>query len=405
MTNFVQWWLTPKFPQKHIDRIYSYKPEGLKNQIRNFYRTWLVHPIKRRIAKHYLVFLRTFFGLKVIGITGSAGKTSTKEMLAAILKLEGETIYSFANIDPIYNIPTTLLRCKPSTRFLVLEMGVEYRNEMDFYLWLVKPDVGVITNIYPTHTLFFKNVDGVYKEKSKLVKGISKTAYAVLNSESTQLRKLEDKLKSKVIWHGGASSIKSSPARFMGDFKTRFTLKIDGASVDINLPVLGKQFVENALAAAASAKALEISNKKIKKGLESFKLQDHRMNVRKLRSGAILVDDSYNNNPEAARKAIDMLKDLAGNKKTILVFGDMLELGKDEVKYHKEIMSIAKRKKIDCIIGIGQLSQNVVSGKRYWAEGWEKAVPVVKQLLGKNVIVLVKGSRSIGLDRLVEALD
>src|SRR3989344_2587811 len=139
----------------------------------------LIHPIKRRISKLYLIFLRRFFGLKVIGITGSAGKTSTKEMIISILSLKARTVASFANIDPVYNIPTTILRCTPLTKYLVLEMGVEYPNEMDFYLWLVKPDVGVITNIFPTHTLFLKDIEGVYKEKSKLIKN---TKIAILNA-------------------------------------------------------------------------------------------------------------------------------------------------------------------------------------------------------------------------------
>lgn len=404
MTEFINWWLTPKFPKKHIERIFIYKPKGLKNKVRNLFRTWLVHPIKRRVAKYYLVLLRIFFGLKVIGITGSAGKTTTKEILAAILKLEGETIYSFANIDPIYNIPTTILRCKPTTRFLVLEMGVEYPNEMDFYLWIAKPDVGIITNIYPTHTLFFKNVDGVYKEKSRLVKGISSAGYAVLNSESFHLRRLDGKLKSKVIWYGGNSSVQSSTTRFTRDFKTKFTLKIDNVNTDINLPVLGRQFVENALAAAASAKVLEISNKKIKKGLESFKNQEHRMNIIKLKTGAVLIDDSYNNNPEAAKKAIEMLKEISGKRKTLLVFGDMLELGKDGVREHKEIGDLVRNKRIDYVVGIGPLSKNVATNKKYWVKDWREALPIVEAIVEKNMTILVKGSRSIGLDNLVIAI-
>ncbi len=105
---------------------------------------WFIHPIKRKIAKYYLAFLKRFFGIKIIGITGSVGKTTTKEMVASTLKLQGPTVCSYANIDQIYNLPTTILRARPWTKYLVLEMGVEYPGEMDFYLWLAKPDIGVI---------------------------------------------------------------------------------------------------------------------------------------------------------------------------------------------------------------------------------------------------------------------
>jgi UDP-N-acetylmuramoyl-tripeptide--D-alanyl-D-alanine ligase len=401
---FVRWWLTPKFPTAHVAKVVSYKPVGVYAILRNIYRTWIVHPLKRRAAKLYVNFLQNYFGLKVIGISGSSGKTTTKEMLASILKKTGNTVFSIANIDPVYNIPTTIFKCRPITKYLILEMGVEYPNEMDFYLWLAKPNVGIITNIYTTHTLFFKNIDGVYKEKSKLVKGIPKTAHAVLNSESFHLRKLEGKLKAKVTWYGGKSPIKSLQAYFTGDFKTRFMLKMNDSNIPINLPVLGKQFVENALAAAAAAKLLGIGNKEIKRGLESFKNQEHRMNINKLKSGAILIDDSYNNNPEAAKRAIEMLKEVSGKRNSLLVFGDMLELGSDEVLEHKEISKYISDRKIDYVVGVGPLSQKVCTDKKYWAKDWREALPIVNKLMRGNMVVLVKGSRSIGLDNLVSAI-
>ena len=180
----IRWWVTPKLPENHIFIGGDSRPKESSALLGIYIRRWLIHPIKRRIAKYYLAILRRFFGLKVIGITGSTGKTTTKEMITSILRQEGKTTSSYANIDPVYNIPSTILRCSPSTKFLVLEMGVEFPGEMDFYLWLAKPDIGVVTNIYPTHTLFFGDVEGVYKEKSKLVKGLNTNGVAVLNGEN-----------------------------------------------------------------------------------------------------------------------------------------------------------------------------------------------------------------------------
>lgn len=128
----------------------------------------IYHPIKNLIANNYLFFLRKFTNIKVIAITGSAGKTTTKEMVTSILKQVAPTVWTKDNIDPVYNIPATILRCTPWTKYLILEMSVEYPGEMDFYLWLAKPDIGVITNIFPTHTEFFGDADGVLKVQSVL---------------------------------------------------------------------------------------------------------------------------------------------------------------------------------------------------------------------------------------------
>src|SRR3989344_8407168 len=136
----------------------------------NFLIHWFAHPIKRRLAKYYLLILQKIFGLTVIGITGSAGKTTTKDMLYSILKSAANTAATTANITPTYNIPTTILRCTPATKYLILEMGIEYMGDMDFYTWLARPDIAIITSIGPTHLEHFKNTDTVASEKNKIGK-------------------------------------------------------------------------------------------------------------------------------------------------------------------------------------------------------------------------------------------
>lgn len=398
---FVKWWMTPKFPEAYIGKALSYKPDGFFPKVRNFYRTWFVHPVKRRIAKYYLWFLQKFCRLKVVGVTGSTGKTTTKEMLAAILKLDGKTVYSLANIDPIFNIPTTILNCKNSTKYLILELGVEYPGEMDFYLWLAHPDIGVITNIYPAHTVNFKNEEGVLREKSTLARRLGSDDFVVLNSGNILLRRLEQKIDAKEVWFGGGSENSAADIKYSGDFKTKFRLSLSGQKIEVSLPILGKQFVDNALAAASAADSFGIELTKIKKGLEHFDVQGHRMHIRSLKSGAILIDDTYNNNPVAARRAIELLKDISGKKKTVLVFGDMLELGEKEVFYHKEIGGFIKSEGVDEVIGVGPLSKYV---SKIHVQDWQEAVPLVKSELDSRTVIMVKGSRSINLDKLVETL-
>jgi UDP-N-acetylmuramoyl-tripeptide--D-alanyl-D-alanine ligase len=409
LMKIIRWWMTPKLPEEHIFIPPEKRPTKLTEIISVYFIRWVIHPIKRRVAKYYLAFLQNFFGLIIIGITGSAGKTTTKEMLASILRKKGETIASFANIDPIYNIPSTILKCRFSTRYLVLEMGVEYPGEMDFYLWLAKPTVGVITNVYPTHTQYLKSVEGVAKEKGKLVKSLPSFGYAILNSENKFTKQLARETKAKVVWFGGKSTIEASKIQLNGQSSTKYTLTLDTRKLDIQIPILGFQFVENSLAAASAALALGIEPGLIKRGLESFSLPEHRMKVIKLKNGCLVIDDSYNNNPMAAKETLETFAKISGRKKKIIVMGDMLELGNLEAKYHREIGSIIGSMNVSFLIGVGNASKVLIeeackklgTGKVKWLEKASEVFPILKPyLLGDNA-VLIKGSRSIGLESVV----
>jgi UDP-N-acetylmuramoyl-tripeptide--D-alanyl-D-alanine ligase len=407
----IQWWVTPKLPREHIFIPQDKRPKELKEKIRVYLRKWLIHPIKRRIAKYYVLILQKFFRLTVIGITGSAGKTSTKNMVVSILKQKGKTVGSYKNIDPVYNIPTTILKCRPKTRYLVLEMGVEFQGEMDFYLWLVKPNIGVITNIYPTHTEFFINTKGVFKEKVKLAKELFTDGLIILNKENLQLRKFGKKENKKIIWFGEGSNIRASKINLDKKGETRYTLLLGTERINIRLPILGKQFVSNSLAAVTVGKVCNVSISEIKRGLENFKQPEHRMRAILLKSGALILDDSYNNNPAAFKEAFKTFKEVSKGKR-IVVVGDMLELGREEKKYHEEIGKVISESKVDYIIGVGAASQYLVEeaskemakNNCFWVQSAKEVFPLLQPLLKKGTTVLIKGSRSIGLDQLVSRL-
>ena len=411
ISSVVRHWVTPKLPREHIFVSPEKRPKGLYQLFRVYTRKWFVHPIKRRLAKYYLFILQNFLGMKVIGITGSAGKTTTKEMTASILGQLGKTVSSFANIDPVYNIPTTILNCSPSTRYLVLEMGIEYPGEMNFYLWLAKPDIGVITNIGITHTLFLKNIEGVIREKRKLVKHLSKDSYAVLNAEDRYLRQIGKNLKAKVVWFGEGSSVSAEGIK-NGMAGAKYTLVIDKNKINVHLPAIGKQTVANSLAAAAVGKFCGASLTQIKKGIESFKPQEHRMEVLRHKSGATILDDSYNSNPKAAEESLKTLVELAGNSKKVAVLGDMLELGDYEKRAHQKLGKTAAFLGIDYLIGVGEASRELVreasrkmgAKRTFWSLEFSQIPKVLKPLLRKRTYVLVKGSRAIGLDKLISQL-
>lgn len=407
----IRWWLTPKFPEAQIEKSLGYKPKGLYQQLKNAFRTWVIHPIKRRVARYYLLFLKSFFDLSVIAITGSSGKTTTKEIIASILRQKGQTVASFANIDPVYNIPTTILKCRPSTKYLVLEMGVEYPGEMDFYLWLARPDIGLITNISLTHTEFFGDENGVLKEKSKLVKELSKNSYAILNVGDKLSMKIGRKLRARKVWFGDNTEIRAKAIEITKNFQTKYILEISGEETDVLLPVPGEQFVENSLAAAAVGYILGVNLNEIKKGIEKFSLQAHRMQVSSLSNGTLVIDDTYNNNPEAAKKALDSFNDLAGNRKKIIIFGDMLELGAWSTKEHREIGLVIGKMKVFFLITVGQFSKLAAkSAEKFMPKknivSVESSGEVIRNLpeLTNDTALFIKGSRSIELEKVVSRL-
>ncbi|KKP40694.1 hypothetical protein A2130_03905 [Candidatus Woesebacteria bacterium GWC2_33_12] len=355
MKRLLQIWVGKDLPLVHVK---------LNNGLKKLFYDLVLHPVKRRVAKIYVKFLQKFFKLTVVGITGSAGKTTTKEMIVNILKRVDNTVWSKDNIDPIFNIPTTILKCTPKTKYLVLEMGVEYPNEMDFYLWLVRPSIGVITNIFSTHTLFFGNEKGVFKEKSKLVKS---TNIAILNSDDKYLYSLKDKIKANICW---------------------FKKDED--------PIL-----QNKNTARAVCEVLGIEKTLIEEGLSDYENPKHRLSMIKHKSGAYIFDDTYNSNPEAFRNSLSYFVKLAGKNNKIAVVGDMLELGEREVEEHKKIAKELKNNNFKKVFGVGKLVKYITNDVY---NDPLSVMPNLKKYLKKENYIFIKGSRSIGLDKLVDRL-
>lgn len=373
----VQWWVTPKLPYHDVYELPLLINKSKFVKYGHILSQWLVHPIKRRMARSYLRFLQKYTNIKVIGITGSAGKTTTKEMLFSILKSQGKSVCTRTYIDPVYNIPNTILRALPGTKYLILEMGVEYPGEMDFYLWLAKPDIGIITNIFPAHTEFLGDIEGVFREKSKLVLSLNRDEVAVLNLGDRKLKSLSNNLRAKIIWFEPSEN----------------------------------PFLQNANAARTVAKTLGVNAEGIEKGLANYQRPPHRLEVIEHKSGAIILDDSYNSNPWAALSTLEYFNKMAKGKK-IAVLGDMLELGDYDEIGHRELGREVAKSNFDSVIAVGKSSKFLIdevrkrSGetKTYLLNNVEETFPIAERLLGKNVSMLIKGSRSIGLDKLVEYL-
>lgn len=415
--NSVPWilqrWVSPRLPKEHIFISPENRPKGLYNIIRVYFRKWFVHPIKRRLAKYYLFFLKKFFGLKVVAVTGSVGKTTTKEMIASVLSQKYKTVSSLANIDPVYNIPSTILRATPKTQMLVLELGIEFPQEMDFYLWLAKPDVGVLTSIYWTHTQFLGNIDEVARQKGELIKAVGKNGWAILNADDIRVRSLNSKTAAQILFYGinKVAQVRAENIKITKDFKTSFTLRIGRNLKQIKLPILGEHFVWAALAAAAIGFTQKISINQIKEGLEGVKPQPHRMAPVQAKSGAILLDDTYNSNPLGGKAAIDTLVNVGRGKTKIAVLGDMLELGIYEERGHREVGEWAATRGIDWLITVGEVAKFIGKGAErarfpqkhiVYANEASFAKERIKPFLKTGNIILFKASRKLQLERLVE---
>lgn len=373
----IQWWVTPKLPYHDIYELPLLINKSSFAKYKQIFSQWFVHPIKRRLARIYLMFLQRNSDIKVIGITGSAGKTTTKEILFSILKLQDKTVCTRTYIDPVYNIPNTILSTPIGTKYLVLEMGVEYPGEMDFYLWLTKPDMGIITNIFPTHLEFLKNREGVLREKSKLVFSLTKSGVAILNAGDEKLKSLNGKLKANILWFSSGDD-----------------------------PI-----EQNIAAASKAAEYFGVTEDKIRQGIKNYSKPVHRLSLVTDKSGAVILDDSYNSNPWASIATLKYFNKIAKGRK-IAFLGDMLELGELDESAHRELGKKIANSNFSVVVGVGKSSsflidevkQNSKRTETYLFSNVAEAKGKFEELLQRGNYILVKGSRSIGLDKLVGLL-
>jgi UDP-N-acetylmuramoyl-tripeptide--D-alanyl-D-alanine ligase len=376
---FISWWMTPKLPPQDIFGLPLLKDKGIVSVYYHLFSKWLIHPVKRRLSRVYLRFLQKTTDIKVIGVTGSAGKSTTTSMIADVLRVKGKTVSTPAGIDPVYNVPNTILKTPIGTKFLVMELSVEYPGEMDYYLWLVNPDIGVITNIFPAHTLFLGGIDGVLKEKSKLITGLGKQGAAVLNAGDVNLKRISGKLKSKIIWF---PHVDGDPTR------------------------------ENKNAAKAVGELMGIPVLQIEKSLKSYSPPEHRLFKLVTKKGYSILDDTYNSNPKAAVAALKYFDKNFGKQKRIAVIGDMLELGDYDKEGHRSVGVAAANLNFKVVIGVGssvdmtlkEITKKSKATKVILTGNHTEALKALKPYLSRGANIFVKGSRSLGLDNLVRKI-
>lgn len=355
-----------------------------------------------------------FPNVEIIGITGSVGKTTTKEAVYSVLSPKFSTLATVGNLDPVFNIPQTLLKIRPWTKKVVLEAGIEYPNEMDFYLDLVKPNIGVITRVYWAHTEFLKDLDGVINEKGKLLEVLPKEGYAVLNFDDEYIReKMVGKTAAKIFWYGSYPNVDLRISDFIhgGAEGSTFKLKFGRDEVEINWKLIGEHQTVSAAAAASVGILSGLKLSEIKNGLEKLYPQLHRMNLVRGPKGSLILDDTYNSSPLACVMALETLRSLAHKSEAIAVLGDMLELGKYEESGHREVGAKVAEENIYQLITFGDRAKIIADeAKKHGVKNIleckniTQIISQLKKIVRKDDIILVKASRHAHFERIVAGL-
>lgn len=352
---------------------------------------------------------RLEFDGPLIAITGSGGKTTVKNMLHNILQQCGKAYATKGNLNNHIGVPLTLFDLSSEHEYAVVEMGASGPGEIAYLTDIAKPTVAVITNALHAHVAGFGSVEGVARAKGEIFAGLGQDGIAILNMDDafvdTWLEIVDKRKKYTFSVAGKHADFVARDIVEHANGCCEFVLVTPETSMPISLSVLGKQNVANALAAAACAYAVGAKADAIRQGLEATQAFKGRMQVRQGKNKSRVIDDSYNANPEAVKAAVDYLSNQQG--KTILVLGDLGELGRDEIQYHKGLGYYAKSAGISQLLTKGDLTKHCQEafgeGAQHF-DSFEQLNNYINSILDADSVVLVKGSRLSHMENVVSAL-
>lgn len=349
---------------------------------------------------------RLTFDIPFIGISGSVGKTTTKEMIASVLSQKYKVHKTQGNFNNDLGVPLTLFALEEDAEIAVIEMGISDFGEMTVLSRIVKPDVCVLTNIGKCHLECLIDRDGVKKAKTEMFDFMSKDGIAVLCGDDDKLSEITEVQGKAPVFFGLGENCAYTAHSITSDNETRtdFTVKYTESEFSATVYALGKHMVANALGATAIGKHFGLSDGEIAQGIAEYKPTGSRQNVIKTEKLTI-IDDCYNANPASMRASIETLAGFEGRRVAIL--GDMKELGSQEAELHCEIGRFAVEKKLDLVIAIGDLSLNIYKETRphidcEWFSTVEEAKLELHEMLTIGDTVLVKASHSMKFEEIVE---
>ncbi|MBD3271258.1 MAG: UDP-N-acetylmuramoyl-tripeptide--D-alanyl-D-alanine ligase [Elusimicrobia bacterium] len=349
----------------------------------------------------------------VIGITGSNGKTTTKDMLSYILSLVDQCVYTQGNYNNHIGLPLTLLDIGPEHRFVITEMGASQPGDIRELCTLADPRVGIITNIGPAHLQSFGSVDSIIKTKMELLEYLPEDGEAIINGDDPFLRGQLKRIRCRVTTFGLEPSCTVCAVKPVYWPEASFRLRLADASYPIKLAYPGKCNVYNALAAAAAAWRVGAQPEQILQGLSKSVLPPMRFEVKTTKDNTVLVNDAYNANPVSMRSSIDTFMQAYGDRKKVLVLGDMRELGDQARQEHTALGTFIAQLSVDMVLVVGEHRQYVCDGARSAGMASDKIKSYNKRnylfedlmhLMGPSVAILFKASRDVALDEVVNQI-
>jgi UDP-N-acetylmuramoyl-tripeptide--D-alanyl-D-alanine ligase len=350
----------------------------------------------------------------LIAITGSNGKTTTKEMLASILRAhagEAATLATRGNLNTDLGVPLTLLGLRPQHRFAAIELGMNHPGEIAYLAAIAKPTIALVNNAQREHMEFMRSVEAVAEENASVFAALPADGVAVLNADDAQApifrrlaggrRRVEFSLSGRA--GAGAPTVKCDFT--LGPLQSALALRLPDGEARATLAIPGVHNVSNALAAAACAHAAGIAPEAIARGLDAFRPYSGRLQVKRLAEGATLIDDSYNANPDSVRAAIDVLA--AQPAPAVLVLGAMGEVGEHGPEYHAEVGRYARERGLAGLIALGEATREAVAAFGAGAlqcASVEETIAAARARARPGATLLVKGSRFMRMERVSAAL-
>lgn len=356
-------------------------------------------------------YYRGKFEIPFVGITGSVGKTTTKDMVASVLSQKYNTLYTQGNYNNDIGVPLTLFGLEECHEAAVIEMGMNHFGEIRRLAAAARPDIGLISNVGVAHIEYLGSREGILQAKCEMFEHMDQNGVAILNGDNDMLATMEGKLPHRIVWFGveNKRDFYADEIEMVGLEKTKCTIHTPKGSVEVNIPLPGNHMVLNALSAAAVGMELGLTLEEIKAGIENFVPTKNRMAVMETEGGFTLLNDVYNANPVSTKASLDILANAKGRKVAFLGF--MGELGEYAPQMHEEVGAYAAEKNIDLLFCVGNFSENMAAGARKGGmeqvycyntqdEFWEKGM----DLLRKGDTILLKASRSMGFEKTVEKL-
>ena len=376
---------------------------------------------------------RLQFQIPVIVLTGSAGKTTTKEMIAAVLSKKYKVLKNYKNENNWYGVPLTLLKLNASHQIVVLEMGTNQPGDMVWMSYVAQADVAVLINVGESHLEKLKTPAGVYREKIQILKHLSRNGMAIFNNDDEYWKKMRVSLRARRAKQS-LTEIAASPPRFVadprddmrfmsyglsadsdvkashisGDAKQRLTFRVNRHTFQIRSPF--QHNVSNALAAIACGKLFKIPTSDIQNALAKFKFEGGRQDIQKIK-GVIVINDTYNSNPVSFRSAVQTLDALNIKGKKILVCADMKELGPKAVQLHKAMADVIRKTSINIVFSYGDLAKCITAAlpkssfRIQHFDDFDRLGQSLKTYFRPGNAILIKGSRSMKMERVVEFLE